>query len=60
MELNKFNSTKYKQIYAQKHYKTFKVELKIEEMERLNNLLKKKNLTKAQFLRDAINKLEKK
>lgn len=60
MKIKSFNSTKYKQIYAQKHYKTFKVDLKIEEMEKLNSLLKKKKLTKAQFLRDAICDLEKK
>lgn len=59
MEIKKFNPTRYKQIYAQNHYKTFKVELKIKEMEKLNKLLKKKKLTKAQFLRNAIKELEK-
>ena len=55
----KFVQSKYIQEYNKKHYKTFKVDLKIDEMEKLNNLLKKHKLTKAQFLRDAIKELEK-
>lgn len=58
--MSKFNPTKYKQEYSKQHYKTFKVDLKVEEMEQLNKLLKEIGLTKAQFLREAIQNLKKK
>lgn len=45
---------KYKQQYNKEHYKTFKVDLRIEEMEQLEEYLKKIHLTKAQFLRYCI------
>ena len=57
--MEKFNQKKYIQEYNKEHYKTFKVDLKKEELEELNKLLKKKNITKAKFLRDAIDKLKK-
>lgn len=57
--MNKFNQQEYIQEYNKKHYKAFKVDLKIEELEQLNELLKKKGLTKAQFLRNSIKKLKK-
>lgn len=57
--MNKFNQQEYIQEYNKKHYRTFKVDLKIEELEELNKLLKKKGLTKAQFLRNSIEKLKK-
>lgn len=57
--MEKFNQQKYIQEYNKEHYKTFKVDLKKEELEELNKLLKKKNITKAKFLRDAIDKLKK-
>lgn len=60
MSNNEFNQQKYIQEYNKKHYKTFKVDLKKEEFDELNELLKEKNLTKAKFLRDAIEKLKKK
>ncbi len=50
----KFNQTKYIQEYNKDHYKVFKVELKKEEYNALNEYLKKHNKTKAQFLRDAM------
>lgn len=49
-----FNQNKYKQEYNKEHYKTFKVDLRIEEMEKLEEYLKKIDLTKAQFLRYCI------
>lgn len=44
----------YKIKYNKEHYKAFKVDLKIEELEELEKLLNSINKTKAQFLRDAI------
>lgn len=57
--MEQFNQQKYIQEYNKKHYKTFKVDLKVEEMDELNKLLKKHKLTKAQFLRDSIEKIKK-
>lgn len=59
MSDNKFDQKKYIQEYNKQHYKAFKVDLKVEELESLDELLKKHNLTKAQFLRDAIEALKK-
>ena len=58
--MDKFNQLEYIKEYNKKHYKTFKVDLKIEELEELNKLLKKKKLTKAKFLRISIEELKKK
>lgn len=55
----KFNATKYKQKYNEEHYKIFKVSLKYEDNEKLDNFLKNMKLTKAEFLRRTINDLEK-
>lgn len=44
--------------YNKEHYKTFSVDLKIEELEELNELLKIVSLTKAEFLRNAIKELK--
>lgn len=52
--MEKFNQTKYIQKYIKEHYSTFKVDLKKEEKEELDRLLKKKKMTKADFLRKAI------
>lgn len=53
-----YNQKEYTQQYNKEHYKTFKVDLKKEELEELNKLLLKCNLTKAQFLRNAIDVLK--
>lgn len=53
-----FNQQKYIQQYNKEHYKAFKVDLKKEELDNINMLLKEKNMTKAEFLRLAINALE--
>lgn len=55
----KFNQTEYVREYIKKHKKRFLVDLNKEEMEELNKLLKKNNLTKASFLRKAIENLKK-
>lgn len=57
--MNEFNQLKYIQEYNKKHYKTFKVDLKIKEFEELEKILKKAKLTKAQFLRNAIQDFKK-
>ena len=59
MEKEKFNQQKYIQQYNKEHYKTFKVDLKIDEMNKLEILLKKVKMTKADFLRKAIENAEK-
>lgn len=57
-EKKEFNQQQYIKEYNQEHYKTFKVELKKEEKEELDELLKKLGITKASFLRDAIKNLK--
>ena len=44
----------YIQEYNRKHYKAFKVDLRIDELQELNQILKKEGLSKAEFLRRAI------
>ena len=56
--MKEFNQNKYTQEYNKEHYKTFKVDLKKEELEELNKLILERNLTKAQFLRNAIDTLK--
>lgn len=56
--MKQFNEAKYKQEYNKEHYKTFKVDLKKDELEELEALLNKTGKSKAQFLREAINKLK--
>lgn len=48
----------YIQEYNKEHYKTFKVDLRIDELQELNDLLKKEGLTKAAFLRRSIQELK--
>lgn len=54
-----FNQKNYINEYKKQNYSTFKVDLKKEEKEELNSLLKKRNLTNAAFLRNAIKNLKK-
>lgn len=56
--MEKFNQVKYIQQYNKEHYKTFKVDLKQEEMQELETMLTSLHLTKAQFLRNAIKSLK--
>lgn len=57
-EKKEFNQQQYIKKYNKEHYKTFKVELKKEEKEELDELLKSLNITKATFLREAIKNLK--
>lgn len=56
--MGEFNQLDYIREYNKEHYKTFKVNLKSKELDDLNKLLKKYKLTKAQFLRNAIDTLK--
>lgn len=55
-----FDKAKYDIEYKKKNKKQFKVELNLDEMDELNELLKKYNLTKIQFVRNAIIDLKQK
>lgn len=55
----KFNKKEYDLLYKKQNYKKFIVDLKIKDYEELEKLLKEKNLTKAHFLRNAIEDLKK-
>lgn len=55
-----FDKAKYDIEYKKKNKKQFKVELNLDEMDELNKLLKKYNLTKIQFVRNAIIDLKQK
>lgn len=44
----------YKRKYNKEHYKSFKVDLKIDEFNLLDEELKNQNLSKAEFLRIAM------
>ena len=57
--MKQFNQQKYIQEYNKSHYKTFKVDLRNEEMEELETILTSLQLAKAQFLRNAIKSLKK-
>lgn len=56
--MEKFNQVKYIQEYNKEHYRTFKVDLKQEEMQELETMLTSLHLSKAQFLRNAIKELK--
>lgn len=52
--MSEFNQQKYIQDYNKKHYSTFKVNLLKDEKKELDNLLDKKDLSQASFLRESI------
>ena len=54
MEEKKFNQSEYIKEYNKKHYASLRVQLKKEEKEELDQLLKANNLTMPQFIRNAI------
>lgn len=56
--MTEFNQQKYIQGYNKEHYKSFRVDLKKEEWEKANELLKKNNMTKADLVRTALSLLE--
>ncbi len=55
----KFDKQQYDIDYRKRFKKQFNVDLNIEEYNELNDLLTKHNLTKVQFLRNAISSLKK-
>ena len=59
MNEKKFNQARYVDDYRKKHKAQFNVDLNIQEKEELEKLLKKCNLSKTQFLRNAIDLLKK-
>lgn len=59
MKKEKFNKIKYNIEYSKRNYKKFACDLKHEEYNNLNELLKEKNMNKAEFVRWAYNKLKK-
>ncbi len=59
MEKVKFNFQEYQNQYDKDHYSAFKVKLKKKEKKELDDLLEKLGITKADFLRNAINELKK-
>ncbi len=56
----KFDQKKYISDYKKKHIKQFKVDLNIDVYNELCELLKDKNLSKAQFIRNSFEELKKK
>ena len=58
MEKEKYDKIKYNMEYNKANYKRFGANLKKEEVEKANLLLKKYNLNKAEFIRRALKKLE--
>lgn len=52
MENKKFDKSKYDMEYIKTHKKKFSTDLNISEYEELNKILKEKNMTKAQFIRN--------
>lgn len=57
--MSEFNQNKYIQEYRKNKKKQFNVDLNKDEAEELEQLLKEKELTKAQFIRNAIEELKK-
>ena len=57
--MSEFNQSKYIQEYRKNKKKQFNVDLNKDEAEELEQLLKEKELTKAQFIRNAIEELKK-
>lgn len=53
-----FNQIEYIKEYNKKHYKTFKVDLKKEEYDETEKILKEKHLKKSEFLRKSIENLK--
>lgn len=58
MEKEKYDKIKYNMAYNKANYKRFGANLKKEEVEKANILLKKHNLNKAEFIRKALKRLE--
>lgn len=54
-----FDKKEYDKNFLKKNYKTFKVDLKKEEWENADKLLKKNNISKVELVRIALKLLEK-
>ena len=54
-----FNKKEYDIEYMKKNKRQFKVDLNIEEYEKLDRLLKEKGMTKVQLVREGLARLEK-
>ena len=54
-----FDKKEYDKIFLKNNYKTFKVDLKKEEWENADKLLKKNNISKVELVRIALKLLEK-
>ena len=59
-EKKEFNQNEYIKEYNKQHYASLKIQLKKEEKEELDHLLKKHNLSKPEFIRNAIKDLREK
>ena len=57
--MSEFNQSKYIQEYRKNKKKQFNVDLNKDEAEELEQLLKEKELTKVQFIRNAMEELKK-
>lgn len=55
---NKFDKYAYNQSYIKQNYKKFACELKREEWEELDSIIKSKGMNKSQFVRWAYNELK--
>ena len=60
MDVKKFDKRKYDYNYRLEHYKEFRCYLTIQEFDTLNELLKDKNISKSDFVRNALKELQKK
>lgn len=49
--MNTFNKKEYDLKYDKEHYKQFKAKVKNEEMNKINNLLKEKNINKVEYIK---------
>ncbi len=54
----KFNQKEYIKEYKKTHYKQLSIDLKIKDMEKLDNYCKKNNITKKDFVMKEINKIK--
>lgn len=53
-EKKKYNKIEYNAEYNRTHYKTFKANLKPDDYEEIEEILKKENWSKADYLRESI------
>lgn len=56
---SEFNQNEYIKQYKKEHYSPLKINLKKEEKKELDELLREKNMTQTEFVRNAIENLKK-